>query len=325
MKLAHLFLPHSFHHTKAHILCHYSYFSYGFLFLLLGFGIFLVRHENPGILGYASNITVTDIINFTNAERQKSGAPQLKISEKLSKAAQEKAQDMFAKNYWAHYGPNGEKPWDFMKKSGYSYQAAGENLARDFQESNAVVTAWVNSPSHRENLLNKNYQEIGLAVVNGVLLGHETTLVVQFFGKPYRATSLLPETEQIAQVTLASTESPNPTLVAQQKTSPIVPPPVAASPTLLPQNVTTAGVNETQSSPNESKSTLLGTIPINLFGGVKSLSLFVLLFITAFLVVDTIVIRKRGVVRIATHSFAHVAVLVIVVFSILLLSSGKIL
>ncbi len=95
-----------------------------------------------------------------------------------------KATDMFARNYWAHYGPDGTTPWSFITNSGYEYEYAGENLAKNFMFSDGVVQAWMESPTHRENILRNEYTEIGYAIQNGVLNGEETTLVVQMFGTP---------------------------------------------------------------------------------------------------------------------------------------------
>ena len=46
------------------------------------------------------------------------------------------------------------------------------------------MTAWMNSPTHRDNVLRKDFTEVGFAVVDGTLGGEQTTLVVQMFGKP---------------------------------------------------------------------------------------------------------------------------------------------
>lgn len=324
MRAAHIFLPHSFHHTRAHVLRHYSYFSYALLFLFIGLFFTVLHKQNPSILGFASNVTVNDVIVYTNQERQKIGAPTLKVSPELSKAAEEKAHDMFQKNYWAHFGPNGEKPWDFIKRNGYVYSAAGENLARDFQDSSAVVTAWMNSPSHKENLLNKSYQDIGIAVINGTLLGHETTLVVQMFGKPFRSKVLLLDSDEdtVAQVPASSTAPQLKTSVPSTPT--LAPSPyVTLAPSQLPQSVTTAGVTSPPKPPAAQTPAFLAGV--NSFTITKALAIFMVMFIITFLLLDTIIIRKRGVYRIATHSFAHVSVLAIVAITILLLESGKIL
>ena len=95
---------------------------------------------------------------------------------------------MFNKQYWAHTAPDGKEPWDFMSEAGYSYQVAGENLARDFSTTSAMVAAWMASPTHRANIMNGRYTEIGIAVINGTLEGVETTLVVQMFGTPRSST-----------------------------------------------------------------------------------------------------------------------------------------
>ncbi len=136
----------------------------------------------PSILGYASVIPPQTIIELTNNERLKLGLNPLKLNEELTQAAQAKAVDMFAKSYWAHNAPDGTEPWSFILKAGYSYLHAGENLARDFNSPDAVVTAWMNSPSHKANLISPKYQDIGVAVMDGKINGVETTLVVQMFG-----------------------------------------------------------------------------------------------------------------------------------------------
>jgi len=136
------------------------------------------------ILGYATNISIEDIVAQTNQQREKQGLSPLVLNSQLSAAALAKAQDMFDNQYWAHTSPQGKQPWDFIKAANYRYRVAGENLARDFYNTGDMVQAWMNSPTHKENILNGQYQQIGIAVVNGKLEGFETTLVVQMFGAP---------------------------------------------------------------------------------------------------------------------------------------------
>jgi hypothetical protein len=130
----------------------------------------------------ASNITPTNIISLTNQERSANGLNTLSQNSKLATAAMAKAENMFEEQYWDHFGPNGETPWQFITGAGYNYVYAGENLAKGFRTSEGVVEAWMASPTHRDNLLSKNYKDIGVAIKTGVLLGKETTLVVQMFG-----------------------------------------------------------------------------------------------------------------------------------------------
>lgn len=178
----HFFVPREDNNFRAKAL-HPDFLTY---YLLIAFFLTLGFKYTPlsNVLGYATDITVEKLYQLTNQERQKNGLPNLAYSEKLSQAAAKKAQDMFAKNYWAHYAPDGVTPWDFILQAGYQYEYAGENLAKNFLFSDGVVSAWMNSPSHRDNILRKDYTEVGFAVVNGTLNGEPTTLVVQMFGKP---------------------------------------------------------------------------------------------------------------------------------------------
>ena len=133
---------------------------------------------------------------------------EVKLDTKLSAAAAQKAADMFARDYWAHISPVGTQPWYFITESGYSYRYAGENLARDFSDAKSVVDAWVASPSHRENLLNSRYQDIGIAVIDGQLEGRETTLVVQFFGTKLTAAPSLGISTSIVKSVQAAESQP---------------------------------------------------------------------------------------------------------------------
>lgn len=136
------------------------------------------------VLGVTSDITIQQIVDLSNQERQNIGLHELRQNPLLDQAAEDKAADMFAKQYWAHVSADGKQPWDFISDAGYSYTVAGENLARDFQHADQVVEAWMASPTHKANILHEKYTEIGIAVVEGNLEGIETTLVVQMFGNP---------------------------------------------------------------------------------------------------------------------------------------------
>lgn len=190
-RLVAIFLPHENNNHKPKVLHHRSLIILLGVLIMAQSAIALVNQLNPGILGYASLIPPQTIVELTNKERQRLGLSPLKLNAKLSQAAQAKAADMFAKNYWAHNAPNGREPWSFILDSGYSYLHAGENLARDFNNSDSVVEAWMKSPTHRANLISSKYQDIGVAVVDGKINGVETTLVVQMFGTIQSATPLV--------------------------------------------------------------------------------------------------------------------------------------
>ena len=154
MKLLHLFIPHSTTHQRAPLLHWHFLLIYLLLFILLRVGFDVVSMFKPGILGVNSNITVEKIIAETNQERQKLGLGSLSMNTSLNAAAQAKAQNMFEENYWAHFSPSGKDPWGFILSSGYKFAYAGENLARNFYTSEDTVRAWMNSPSHKENMIN---------------------------------------------------------------------------------------------------------------------------------------------------------------------------
>jgi len=132
---------------------------------------------------FASEITKINLINLTNKERIKAGIPILYPNYKLSVAAQNKANDMIQKGYWEHFH-NGKAPWDWMREAGYEFSAAGENLAIDFLEAEPLIKAWMDSPTHRQNILNANFREIGIGIAKGYFKDHNTIIVVQMFGKP---------------------------------------------------------------------------------------------------------------------------------------------
>jgi len=182
--LHNLFFPHSGNNHKARILHPACLSVLVGLFLVGQFGLNFFSLVSPAILGFASEITPEQVVELTNQRRAESGLSALSINAVLNEVAQRKAGDMFAFDYWAHTSPSGRDPWSFFQETGYDYLYAGENLARDFMNSDSVVTAWMNSATHKGNILNSHYQEIGLAVVNGTLDGVETTLVVQVFGTP---------------------------------------------------------------------------------------------------------------------------------------------
>ncbi len=133
-------------------------------------------------LSAAANINVNELVSLANSERQSRGISQLTVDSRLIQAAKAKGEDMIEKDYWSHYGPNGESPWKFILASGYDYIYGGENLAKDFFSAAPIHSAWMSSPSHKSNILNSNFTNVGIAAVTGNFQGKETTIVVQMFG-----------------------------------------------------------------------------------------------------------------------------------------------
>jgi len=187
VKNACFILPYPEPRARARFLKNSALFVY--VLVLLFFQINLYR-VSPRILGFATNIATTELYQLVNAERAERGLPALKRNTKLEQAAYKKAQDMFAKNYWAHYAPDGSTtPWQFILSSGYTYKYAGENLAKDFDTSASVMSAWMASAGHRANIVSGNYKDFGMVAIDGSLLGEQTTLVVNMFGSTLGATT----------------------------------------------------------------------------------------------------------------------------------------
>ena len=141
--------------------------------------------NNKQILGYATNISSDGLLNETNIQRNKTGAKQLTISPRLNEAAQAKAQDMVNRNYWSHQTPDQQEPWAFITATGYTFQKAGENLAYGFNNNGQVVAGWMNSPTHKMNMLDKAFDEVGFGVANATNFTNngKSTVVVAMYAK----------------------------------------------------------------------------------------------------------------------------------------------
>lgn len=297
-KLRHYFIPHSETHQKAHLLSWKYLVIYILLFLILRAGFNLATIYEPGVLGVSSNITVSQIIEGTNQERQKLGLPPLVESQALDDAARRKAANMLEENYWAHFSPTGKDPWGFISAAGYKFSYAGENLARNFSNSSDVVTAWMNSPSHRDNIASSKYKDIGIAVVDGTLQGQQTTLVVQMFGTPisYQASAAKP------QVDLGGKKVQLP----QGEPVPQNPPQAVAGSALKD----TTAVIKPAADP---------------FATTKMFGIAIVALLTLLIAADAVILKRRGVFRLSSHPLAHLGFLAIAGASMLFGKVGEIL
>lgn len=132
-----------------------------------------------------TKISVDGVIYYTNIERKKAGLPELVKNLKLNKSATLKTDDMFTAQYFEHTAPDGETAADLTRSVDYKFQIVGENLALGvFDTDKSLVKAWMDSPTHRENILNPKYTEIGAAVGIGDYKGQKQWLAVQHFAKP---------------------------------------------------------------------------------------------------------------------------------------------
>src|SRR3989344_5492810 len=134
------------------------------------------------------------IILGTTMQRNENGLGDLIENSKLNLTARAKVDDMFEKQYFAHVSPLEQDASDLAAASEYEFVIIGENLALgNYQNDEALVKAWMDSPGHRENILNDEYQEIGVAVKRGIFEGRASWLAVQIFGLPK---SVCPEPDE---------------------------------------------------------------------------------------------------------------------------------
>lgn len=175
-------IPHKENHYRPHLVRRYG------LLIVFAFVVAFQAGYNffstGAILGEATTIDTVELFEQTNEERKKHAIKPLQFDERLSEAAHLKAQDMFSRQYWAHTAPDGTTPWYWLKEVDYRYAYAGENLAKDFRSDQGVLAAWMNSNEHRQNVLNTRFSQVGFAVVDGVLNGKATTLIVGLYGAP---------------------------------------------------------------------------------------------------------------------------------------------
>lgn len=178
------FIPHHRNNYHPHIFSHRL--TSLFALLLVTVKIFSISYLSLGtpLPVYSSAVTRNNIALLTNESRKSFNLNTLKSNPILDSAAQAKANDMASKSYFAHTSPDGRLPWNFIQSAGYNYIMAGENLAVNFTEAENVSEAWMNSPTHKANILNKDFEEIGIGIAQGNYGGKDSVFVVQMFGTP---------------------------------------------------------------------------------------------------------------------------------------------
>jgi len=141
-------------------------------------GIFLLPQ-----IAYFSDVNSEKLIELTNQERVKSGLNELTANQLLTQAAYNKGFDILKTQSFKH-NLDDRKFSEWIRNTGYKYSYVGENLAIDFIANENIINAWLDSETHKKNILNSFYEEIGIAVVEGQFNNQNTILVVQIFGAP---------------------------------------------------------------------------------------------------------------------------------------------
>lgn len=230
-------------------------------------------------LAYATEMSRSGLLGATNSKRVAAGVGSLALNSKLNSAAQAKANDMIARDYWSHTTPDGQEPWIFIEAAGYQYTKAGENLAYGFATSASAVDGWMGSPSHKANMLDSVFTDVGFGFANGEDFNEsgEQTVVVAMYGKPY----VLPATTQPstpAPVEQAPEPEPEPAPAPAPKPEPAPQPEPEVEPEPEPEPVNTEQPVATTLQPEPvNRSQLLAFAPWTL-GAVTFMLGSVLLF-----------------------------------------------
>lgn len=300
-KLRHWFTPHHTNNFRAKILHNSGIFA--ILGIVLAGNIFLRLIDNPAlhILGFTSSVTIDEVVRATNEARTTAGLKALSYNERLADAARRKAANMYEENYWAHNSPSGKSPWVWFNAAGYSYVNAGENLAKDFGNTSRLISAWMESPTHRDNIVNSKYTEIGIAVVPGTLQGQDTVLVVQLFGTPSGGS--------VPKVTTANNSTAKP-IVAEVKGQEIAElvPPEAQILQITPTSSPLAALPPRYNKFNIARALNLGTTG---------------LFILA-LMLDLYIAQSQQLTRRVGNNWAHILFINLILLATVIVNAGKI-
>ena len=291
---------------RAHALNQGALLGYALVFFFTIGGFYFVRVTAPQILGTAQ-YTAEQIIDLTNVKRAEQGLLPFKQNSLLSSAAQAKSVDMQTNNYWAHYSPQGKSPWNFISAAGYKYIYAGENLARDFNDPQAVINAWMASPTHRSNVLDKNFKEIGVSVSNGSLTGTEGVLVVQMFGSavsqvPSQSAGSQEAGEPSAQVPEGAEAQGESTGVESPSTTIVQNTPEASGPF-----TSEVGLSQSQGA------TVLASRQFSIS---KFVSLALVGFVFMLFVIEVAVATKKSHLSVKSSTLAHLGLLALVLFAL---------
>src|SRR3989344_5136613 len=305
--LKHLLIPHESNNHRAKILHNSSIFVILVLVLFSSLFVYFLKNTRPDILGISYSISETELLALINNMRQENGLAPLVLNDKLSDAARRKAADMFQKNYWSHFSPDGAtSPWGFIRAAGYNYMYAGENLAKGFTDAGSIVNAWMNSSTHRENILSSRFKEVGFAISPGSLQNEETVLVVEMFGASPQSIASVPriataqESIQAEKVEIKSDNS-------EKEYQPLV------SPTLVPQ--VTSAPQKTQIANNPKIDAGITSRAASTVG----LSILAFSFLA-----DLMIIERKKIPRIVGHNLDHVILILMFLLFLILKSGGVI-
>jgi hypothetical protein len=203
----------------------------------------------------ALDLTPQNIMNSVNNERSIRNVTTLNPDSRLTKAAEYKAQDMINRHYFSHTDPEGNYIWGTIVSNGYNpYLQLGENLAIEFDSTESLVAAWMNSPTHRANLLNENFRDQGMGVSFGnTSNGEYNSSIANTFG------TLVAKKETPAPAPIPTPLPVTPPVSIPKTTTP--PKTIIKKPPVIPTPAPTPTPSPSTSTPPEASSTLPTTEP----------------------------------------------------------------
>lgn len=148
------------------------------------------------------------LIGMTNITRSTVGVAQVSTDPKLTSSANLKSVDMATREYFSHSSPSGQRLKNYLTQVDYSYKTAGENLAMGFFTAEEIIDAWKKSPTHYSNIVDGDFEEMGISLVAGEWKGVPTVYVTQHFGTPKPIPTSPTESEETSQPQVQPTEEP---------------------------------------------------------------------------------------------------------------------
>lgn len=301
--LHHYLVPHQGNSYKPHFfgwknISLVSFFAIVAFVLALGYPAIISR------LNFLASVLPAVLIDEANDNRAIYNLTPLTYNATLENAARQKAEDMAKYSYFAHNSPTGITPWYWFTKAGYRFIYAGENLAINFTDSEAVTQAWMASPGHRANILNGNFTEIGIATAPGYYEGHPTTFVVQLFGRPVEP-SPIATAPRVASAAETSGTKPVvvPKVVAVSEVDKFVSVKNAEVVSTIPAPVTDKKPNVVESD-TQTPSTHYGSLPAKIVTSPQTM-LEIVYFVIALLVLVAILLSLA--VEFKRHHGKHIA------------------
>jgi uncharacterized protein YkwD len=135
------------------------------------------RLRAGGVMTATPSEPADEVVALVNARRAEAGCPPVRRNDRLQQSARAHAADMAARDYYRHRSPEGRDGGDRISATGYSWRKWGENIYRGPQSPAEAVDGWMRSASHRKNILDCSFKEIGVGVSVG---GHGPSWVQNF-------------------------------------------------------------------------------------------------------------------------------------------------